>query len=359
MFDMPNLVNPHLTRQEEETSSLGLKELTPQMHSFYKVNPLIYWADFLSTVFLGNIFLYSASKESLLSLEQIIYIILSSFFLFRATVFIHENFHFGNKIRGFSLCYNLFHGFLHKLPSYCYKPHVYHHSVKTYGTIKDPEYDLIIDRPVFTLFIPFFSMAFLPIFSFIRYGITPIILPFISSRGRDWVYSHISTLVMNLKFKRNKPSQKEKSEWWIQDFMCFIYNLAIILLILFGGLPSNILIVWFFVMYIVYLLNFYRVVTSHTYLTRFNKTNFKQQILDSSTVIFMPISFILYPLGLQYHALHHMYPNIPYHNLNKAHKFLCNILPSNHPYFKTFNKGYLSSIKRLIGYKNEANLTNG
>lgn len=263
-------------------------------------------------------------------------------------MFVHEEFHFNKHIKGFKWGYNLLFGFLHKLPTYSYTPHKHHHATETYGTIKDPEYDLVVNRPAFTLLIPLVTMAFMSMFAFIRYGIIPAFLPFIGEKGRNWVYQNISTLVMNLKYHRPLPAKKERREWYIQDAICFIYNGTFIGLMAVGILPWDLLIVWFLTIYGVYVLNFYRVLTSHTYLTNFQKTSKKQQVLDSGTLPSVLFSGFLFPVGQRYHALHHMYPNVPYHNLKKVHNWLMTALPENHPYRNTISPNYPSAIKRLV-----------
>ena len=38
------------------------------------------------------------------------------------------------------------------------------------------------------------------------------------------------------------------------------------------------------------------------------------------------------PVGLRYHALHHLFPTLPYHNLKAAHEYLLVHLPPESPY---------------------------
>lgn len=348
MSNISNVISPVLLKKDAETSELDLGKYTQGIKQFYNLRPILYWCDFLLSSFLGNLFIYFSVIAASFSVQQVFYISLSTIFLFRSALFVHEDSHFGSKIKGFTWGYNLIFGFLHKLPSYSYQPHRQHHAVNTYGTINDPEYDLIIDRPAFTLLLPFVSMALIPIFSLIRYGFIPLILPFIGDQGRSWVYIHISTLVMNLQFKRNLPTKEERKDWYIQDFFCCIYNTVLFVLMILGVLPWKLLWVWLAVMYVVYVINFYRVITSHTYLSRFNKTTFKQQILDSINIPSIFWSMWLYPVGLKYHALHHMYPNIPYHNLGKAHKWLISELPDKHPYRTTVSSSYFNAVGRLL-----------
>jgi fatty acid desaturase len=41
------------------------------------------------------------------------------------------------------------------------------------------------------------------------------------------------------------------------------------------------------------------------------------------------------PVGMRYHALHHIFPTMPYHALATAHRRLMRDLPDDSPYRKT------------------------
>lgn len=45
------------------------------------------------------------------------------------------------------------------------------------------------------------------------------------------------------------------------------------------------------------------------------------------------------PLGLRYHALHHLLPMMPYHSLSEAHARLMTQLPPGSPYHRTVRRG--------------------
>jgi fatty acid desaturase len=50
------------------------------------------------------------------------------------------------------------------------------------------------------------------------------------------------------------------------------------------------------------------------------------------------------PLGQRYHALHHVFPSIPYHWLGVAHRRLMRQLPADNPYRKTVRKGLIKAL---------------
>ncbi|HVW36766.1 MAG TPA: fatty acid desaturase, partial [Pirellulales bacterium] len=60
------------------------------------------------------------------------------------------------------------------------------------------------------------------------------------------------------------------------------------------------------------------------------------QLIDSLNYPRRPwISALWGPVGLRFHALHHLFPSMPYHSLPEAHRRLMAQLPANSPYRQT------------------------
>jgi fatty acid desaturase len=74
----------------------------------------------------------------------------------------------------------------------------------------------------------------------------------------------------------------------------------------------------------------------------------QEQFLDSTNIIGGWITGILCPLGLRYHALHHLFPAIPYHNLATAHRRLMDQMPADSIYRETAYPSYWSVIAELL-----------
>jgi hypothetical protein len=208
--------------------------------------------------------------------------LVAAIFLFRSSIFIHEAVHTGNQIPFFREGYNFFLGFVYKVPLYSYRPHKYHHIIETYGTRNDPEYDLLKHTPAHII-IPLFSQTLIPLLLLIRFGFLPILLPFIGEKGRNFIYKYASTFALNLRFQRSLPDAKECIEWYQQDAACFLYNIIFFCLMVSEIWPWRVFFIWYGVMYLALLINFYRAMVSHTYFSNFEQTNRKQQILDSIT----------------------------------------------------------------------------
>ena len=59
------------------------------------------------------------------------------------------------------------------------------------------------------------------------------------------------------------------------------------------------------------------------------------------------LTIFLFPVGLRYHALHHLFPALPYHNLGKAHRRMTGCLPPDAPYHATARASFFAVIAEL------------
>jgi fatty acid desaturase len=53
------------------------------------------------------------------------------------------------------------------------------------------------------------------------------------------------------------------------------------------------------------------------------------------------------PVGLRYHALHHLLPSVPYHNLAAAHRRLTAMVEQDSPYHKASYAGLPGLVGQL------------
>ncbi len=55
------------------------------------------------------------------------------------------------------------------------------------------------------------------------------------------------------------------------------------------------------------------------------------------------------PVGLRYHAIHHLLPGLPYHALGEAHRRMVETLADDSTYHRGTYKGLPGLLARLIG----------
>jgi fatty acid desaturase len=76
--------------------------------------------------------------------------------------------------------------------------------------------------------------------------------------------------------------------------------------------------------------------------------SFEEQLLDSVNYPYRAwITELWGPVGTRYHALHHLFPSLPYHNLGIAHRRLVAGLPANSLYHETSKVSLTGEIRAL------------
>ena len=113
-------------------------------------------------------------------------------------------------------------------------------------------------------------------------------------------------------------------------------------------IPIGFLITAYLLSVYVMLLNNLRTLGAHRYTSGGHEGSFMDQLLDSINYPRHPfLSSLWGPIGLRFHALHHLFPSLPYHNLATAHERLMAELPADSPYRQTVSEGLLISLRQL------------
>lgn len=322
-----------------------------------KPAPRIYWTDFLFSVIGGHIafivvyrlpqiFPEASWRWYAAAAAYVACIIL----YMRAVMFIHELVHLPKEgFRGFRIAWNALCGIPFLVPSFLYYPHLDHHRRKHYGTEHDGEYLslshhgpwMIVGFIVQSLIIPFLGV--------LRFAvISPICWLF--PKARPLIHRHASTMVVDPFYRRNDLSPRVHRMVIVQEVLCFLWCIAFAAraFILGDGFSDPIWPTAYAVAIGLVTLNELRTLGAHRWTGRGEQMTFEQQMLDSVNYPHAPwISELWGPVGTRYHALHHLFPSIPYHNLGKAHRRLIEGLPPDSPYRLTVAPSLTSEIKAL------------
>src|SRR4029078_1565358 len=101
-------------------------------------------------------------------------------------------------------------------------------------------------------------------------------------------------------------------------------------------LPIGFLVKEYATGFFIALVNNVRTLGAHRFINDGRELTFVEQLLDSVNYSrFSIIAEIWGPVGLRYHALHNLFPSLPYHNLSRAHARLMAELPADSPYRQT------------------------
>ncbi|MEQ8836358.1 MAG: fatty acid desaturase, partial [Lacipirellulaceae bacterium] len=259
---------------------------------------------------------------------------------YRSVLFIHELVHIrAGEFTAFRIVWNLLCGIPFLVPTFLYYTHLDHHRRKHYGTSEDGEYIPLARLPIWQLFVYLAQIPLVPILAVIRFGLlTP--LTWISRPIRDLVHRRASSMIMDPMYIRPLPTKRVLRIIRIQEVGCFlfIWFIGIRFFTSFGllatePLPKMLLVQIYLTAIFILTLNALRTLGAHRWTNNGEEMNFVDQMLDSVNYPYNPILGALWaPVGLRFHALHHIFPTMPYHALATAHKRLMAELPADSPY---------------------------
>ena len=330
-----------------DPSSRFVREAHAIVRDLMTPHPARYWMDLVAT----SCVMYGALAAVLLASAPavtLVAMVVASLAMYRAIVFTHEIAHRTASFRGFALAWNLVCGIPLLLPSFLYGDHKGHHVNHLYGTWADPEYLVEGSRS------PLRRTAFLllalvyPVLPLIRFLVlTP--LASVSRRIDRVVWTWGSSLyLMNESYRREFDRSATSASRWAQELAAAAWAWTLVWLVGTGTLPLPLVGRLYVVSAAWMLLNQLRTLAAHRYGNDTGATiSYLEQVLDSNT---FPRGRVLpnlwAPLGLRYHALHHLMPSLPYHAMGEAHRRLFSALPQGSPYHQTVRPGLLSALIR-------------
>ncbi len=309
-------------------------------------SPAIYWSDFLASSVLGYaaLFLTVSTSSSLLFAGAALVAMLA---LYRASSFIHELTHMkSTAVPGFRIVWNMLVGIPMMIPSFLYEgTHSQHHNKTRYGTADDPEYlPLALMKP-YTLALFLLVAMLAPIGFLIRYAVlAPLSL--VIPPLRTQVIAAYSTLAINPAYRRRAPTGDFKRDWIIMETATSIWAIGLLASVWFGYVPLRAFLIFLGLVSGAMLINQIRTLVAHLWENDGEVMSITAQYLDSVNVpppATLPALWA--PVGLRYHALHHLIPSVPYHALGKAHRRLVAAMPVDSAY----HRGNYSGLPVLMG----------
>jgi fatty acid desaturase len=317
---------------------------------FTKADPKIYWPDFLISAAIGWSAFAGAVFAAPLSAVQFALIIVSAFAHLRAVLFTHELAHIKRGTFGkFRLVWNAISGIPFLIPSYSYTGvHIDHHRPGVYGSTRDGEYvSFGAGKPWRTVGYVLLSFVLPPLLLARFIILTP--LSYIIRPLRSLIWRRLSSLAIDLNYDRHPQNKDDDETWALQEFATSGFVISVAALIIAGVLPLAVFFVWYAVTATILVINSVRTLGAHAYRYSGDVSVAKtDEFLDSVNVPSNdPLSKLIAPVGLRYHATHHLFPATPYHHLPKLHEALASELSDTSVYLTTSRTSYAHALRRL------------
>jgi fatty acid desaturase len=331
------------------------KELVKDLH---KPIPWIYWTDFLVSITVGHACLVANLQSHrwlegplamVFAVKGILFATTVLLFL-RSAMFTHELVHLPREgWNAFRVTWNILCGIPFLIPSFMYYPHIDHHRRKSYGTEEDGEYLNLSHRPPSAIVLYLLGTLITPLLGFIRFGImSPI--AWVYPNFRTWTFRHASTMVMDITYERPDGSRRVHRIMLMQEIFCFLVCVYIFLHAPFIAKTwlDPLWIHAYLVGLTLITLNNIRTLGAHRWTGDGSELSMEQQLLDSCDYPDRPwITELWGPTGTRYHATHHLFPGLPYHNLGIAHRRLRSGLPADSIFHETSKTRLVSEIATL------------
>ncbi len=332
----PSETGPHWTRQARDL-----------IDDLQQRSAVLYWTDFLLSVAgAWSLALYFFVTPSW-GVLPVLALLGAALLFFRAGTFIHEIIHFrAGELQWFARVWNLLLGIPLLMPWIIYKNHIEHHSVRYFGTPDDGEYLPLAAAPAGETIKYLLQAPILPLLTMLRFGVIGP-LSWLHRGLREWVLTAASHGVSNPYF-RKRFSADEEWHLRIVEVLCFLWLLTLVVLFANGVFGWMVLLKAYVLIGFTLALNWVRNLAAHSYSNRGERMTLVDQFSDSINITGQTwLTMLMFPVGLRYHALHHLFPFLPYHNLGKAHARLSKLLPPGSPYHAVNRDNYFVAVADL------------
>jgi fatty acid desaturase len=186
----------------------------------------------------------------------------------------------------------------------------------------------------------------MPILVFLRFLLVPF--TFLTPEIREWTLRHASALTFNRQYER-RLTPTDRRAILAAEIPCCLRAALIPLLVLLGLNHWTRIPLLYALAVATVALNHLRFLADHHCDGDGSHTDMESHITDSCNFTTNdPLTLLFFPFSIRYHALHHLFPSMPYHNLKRAHEHLVATLPPDSPYHGLERPGWWSVARRAI-----------
>lgn len=344
---------------DRPTSSFSIRQARGLVKDLSTPEPLIYWTDFLSSILAGHlifglmIFLHLLPVDwpqqgtAVWLVRGMLFVVAAVLYL-RAVLFIHELVHLPTHgFAAFRFAWNALCGIPMLIPSFLYYPHVEHHRRKHYGTEEDGEYIDLSHRHPANLLLFVGASIVVPLAAIVRFAVmTP--LAWLLPSFRKWMEQRASSMIIDIFYLRGDFGRNASRVMrWQETFCCGWCWICLFAWWNVSALHTAAYYAYGMAVALVAVNNL-RTLGAHRWVAEGGEMTFEEQLLDSLNYPNRPwITELWGPIGIRYHALHHLFPSLPYHNLGIAHRRLMAELPPDSIYRQTERTSLTAAIVEL------------
>lgn len=318
---------------------------------FFEVDSKKYWYDLV----LCAVCAYTAATIYLaapwFSWVKLVTFPIAAFWLYRANSMVHEVSHLNkSQLNSFKVGWNLLLGVPTLFPSTFFTSHHRdHHTGRHYGTPQDPEYIINVFTPgsiASTLFYVVHLLIY-PAFVLLRFMLAP--LTFLTPGLREFTLRRLSSFTLNWKYERH-VGRIGWSFFWV-EMLCCARAWCIPYGVISGIADWTRIPQMYFLAIAILFCNQMRFLADHHFESHGEQMSLHDHVIDSCNYSKNDFfTWLFFPFTIRFHALHHLFPTIPYHNLPAAHQHLTDNLPADSVYHDLDRPGWWHTAKQnLLG----------
>jgi fatty acid desaturase len=180
----------------------------------------------------------------------------------------------------------------------------------------------------------------------LRFLLAP--LTFLHPKLREYTLRHGCALTLNWRYERTVNAE-DRRILTIVELLCSLRAAMILIPVLIGFTHWTRLPLLYSLAVGVLALNQMRLLGDHHLTSNGGELTFHDHILDSCNYTSPDFGAWLFcPFSIRFHALHHMFPSLPYHNLPAAHDYLTQHLPADSIYHSLNQPSWWSVAKQAF-----------